>query len=43
MCHISTSTRLMATTLGKFDPMITWPHEVTRLIKNDISQLPRGL
>ena len=54
--HISTSTRLMATTLGwrmsqadgpqlvKLpDRAITWPHEVTWQIKNDISPLIRGL
>ena len=32
----------MVTTLGRLDPMITWLHEVTWLIKNDISPLPRG-
>ena len=41
--HISTSTRLMATTLDRLYPMITWPYEVLWLIKNDISPLPRGL
>ena len=38
----STSTRLIVTTLGRLDPMSTWLHEVTWLIKNDISPLPRG-
>ena len=33
----------MATTLARLDPLVTWPHEVTWLIKNDISPLPRGL
>ena len=33
----------MATTLGRLDLLVTWPHEVTWLIKNDISPLPRGL
>ena len=41
--HISTSTRLMATTLDRLDPMITWPHEVMWLIKNDKSTLPQSL
>ena len=41
--HVSTSRRRMATTLGRLDPLVTWPHEVTWLIKNDISSLPRGL
>ena len=31
------------TTLGRLNPIITWPHEVTWLIKNDISSLTRGL
>ena len=41
--HISTSARLMGTILGRFHPLITWPHEVTWLTKNDISPLPRAL
>ena len=32
----------MVTTLGRLDSMITGSHEVTWLIKNDISPLPRG-
>ena len=40
--HISTSTRFMVTLLGRLDPMITWSHEVTWLIKSEISPLPRG-
>ena len=32
----------MVTTIGRLDPIITWSHEVTWLIKNDISPLPRG-
>ena len=32
----------MVTTLGRLDSMITWSYEVTWLIKNDISPLPRG-
>ena len=40
--HISISTKLMVTTLDRLDPMITWSHEVTWLIKNDTSPLPRG-
>ena len=31
--QISTSTRLMVTTLGRLHPMITWPYQVTWLIK----------
>ena len=47
--HISTSTRLMFTTLGRTTlskvtyPAITWPHEVMWQTKNDISPLPRRL
>ena len=33
----------MTTTLGRLDPLVTWSHEVTWLIKNDISSCPRGL
>ena len=40
--YISTSTKLMVTTLGRINPLIMWSHEVTWLIKNDISPLPRG-
>ena len=31
--HISTSRRRMATTLGRLDPLVTWSHEATWLIK----------
>ena len=40
--YISTSTKLMVTTLGRINPLIMRSHEVTWLIKNDISPLPRG-
>ena len=33
----------MATTLGRLDPLVKWPHEVTWLIKSDISPSLRGL
>ena len=33
----------MATTLGRLDPLVTWPHEVTWLIKSDISPCLPGL
>ena len=33
----------MATTLGRRDPLVTWLHEVTWLIKSDISPPLRGL
>ena len=33
----------MATPHGRLDPVITSPYEVTWLIKNNISPLPRGL
>ena len=41
--HISIFTRRIVITLGRLHPMIAWPHEVTWLIKNDISPLLRGL
>ena len=33
----------MATTLGRLDPLVKWPHEVTWLIKSDIYPSLRGL